>query len=1709
MGAGRSERVQAAPVSGLLSAGDRTERVGTAGGIGSLLGPPPPQGTRMSLPTAAALISMAQVDQVVTSAAFTVEMWIRTTITDDQTLLVSHNILLSDPQVPRFFLAENRLGVQWGPETLTSADTTAVSDGQWHHVAVSFTANAATFLKDGVALDTIALSTQRAVQGGGLQLGRGEGSDGFVGDLHDVRVWTVGRAVDDIAADRFTTPTGTETGLGLATVADRLDNSVRNRVTGQVEDVLGGAVMVWGDLPAAPTCAYRLTGGTQDRVELTAAAAITTDAATLEFWVQIDPSTAEAPQTLLDLTDGDDVAPRITSDGGGRVGFYWGGSYSGTDTTPIADGQWHHLAVVFDRGTVTIVKDGVPTADSYQFAAPLQSGTSLLLGVDTSGAQALTGLMTQVRVWNTVRSLADIQGFRFVALTGAQPGLVALATLAGADPARPATLVPTNAVTGAVGALTGAASVVAAAAPAAPPAGDVWTVPTPGIAPSGPVVTGVGLAWAEHGVDSAGAPTTVVRSADPRTGAVQWTYDVQANTQLEQAVVPAALTVAGGVLFVGVQSAVGDGRPEIHLVDTSTGTRVAPGPLLVPQSTALLTRPVVSGGVVYIGTVGDPDPDGDPTALLVWTSIDGQTVGTYQLDLGGADLLTDPLVVGGTAFIGIDRTGGGAGVIAVDVTSAPQGSGRWDFRLADAPTGPLSVSAGLAFGTPASGTAAGGGWLVIPASDGWIAAVDATTGVATWQKQVSGEAVLCTPAVIGSTVCVGVSDGIVIALDLATGDELWRADTGSAITTDAFIVQDAVLYFANQGDGVSVAPAFLCLDTAGQGADLVTFDVPDADTILFAEGIQNGVAYFYGSQNVYAVNMQNVVHEFTVATTLIVEDYDIPDSGAPTGSDTSYRVTISLTDELGNRRIRQSVQVWSADPVYLVNLPGQLGRPVELGPQQPMWLRTDTSGSLTLAVSAFADGNPGSTPNVACPPLYLWATFMDPGEVVVVYPDHDHLTTLATVQGSSTAADAAPGTAPAVRYLDQATGYDGAPLIASTFSSPEALTAIASTIRNTVGAPAGTTGSGVAARLPGAASASNRYIADPTGMPNVVHFPDATAPTSRAWVPGVDATFTLDLSSGQPVYTPGTFDIARPATDLLGAPLGPAAVGGVLSDIGAFVDNVVDGGEHLLKVAWQATKDGVAAVLHAAENTYELTITTLEDAVSVVVGFLKQVVTDIRAVIQWLSTLFQWDNFVTNHRIIAAAVINRSYDPTQPESPTNEPGMLDRLQSWVSQEAARIGSGQSSLTDGVAAGFTGRTASTLTATGQGMQGQSVQSTRSAAAPAGNGYSYGGTDTSGQGRWLQQKVQENGGTAPPTSASVGRSLGGVAAVDPTVATQAIEAFLQTLNDVVATSFADFPTQLQTQLASLQVTITDPRTLLSTGLADLLAVFEVLAEDGLALVRALVPAIITLLDALVGQIGSWLTEPIDIPFVSALYRSVTGDDLSVLDLLALLAAFPATFMLDLITGSPTPPPETATPTAGLTATASAAEAKGILLGVAAFAAADLALIADIIALTTTPDPDNAQDPSGLINRIDFGLDVCAYGLGFATSFIGSDWTDADSAYWTLAALPLAWGYAGLFYDIPFPETFDAVMATGMLIMSSLYAGFFPSTYRDAPKAPGIVIAGNVLGAASSIIEIFVVLCPGEATDIYVYGSKGILGAVGNILGFTADVLGVVDS
>jgi outer membrane protein assembly factor BamB len=1122
---------------------------------------------------------------------------------------------------------------------------------------------------------------------------------------------------------------------------------------------------------------------------------------------------------------------------------------------------------------------------------------------------------------------------------------------------------------------------------------------------------------------------------------------------------------------------------EIHAVDTATGDPAWPAPAVVADVSNIITRPVVVGGTLYAGVQCE---DGEIPGVIWGDAATGViTLGwTAPADV---DAMTTPVTDGLNIYVGITADDQAAVVaIAVDPDGTMSNPTSWTQDMT------TPITADLTLGNSA---------LFVPNGATMLALDLNNQGAPLWSQPLSGS-VNSQPVQLGGTLYAGCDDGTLYALDAATGTVQWQVDAQSPIST-GLANEDGVLYFATAGDDAT-GPAFWAVDTNSGGNDVLSYPVPGVGAIAFDQGgLANGVAYFYGTpqssgdNKVYAVNMSAAIYEFAVNSKLIVENYDTGGS-APVGSDTSYRVTLTIQDQNGMAQPGQAVKLWTTEAMTVVNQ----ASPVTLTADSPAWMETDASGNLTLALSAYDNGQPGGgtsgSPNLACPPLFAWSNFMAAGEAIVIYPDHESLTQLSNVQGTSGTVSAVQGSGTAAVPLDQATGYDGSPLISSSYQDPASLDAIAATVRNTIGTRTTTpavTGSRLAGRHP-----AQKYVRPGGVLPNVVYASDASAGPARPYVPGAVPVFTADLTSGQPVFSPGTYDSARPAS-LQAARAGE--VGSVWHGIEDFKNNVIHGAEKVAKIAWNAAGEVVSTVIHTAESEYDLAISDLEDAVTAVTGFLKTVVNDLKKAIEWLAALFNFKNILKNHAYIKNSITN----PTDPANP----GILDRLLTWTSGEL----NGGTDFTT-VLGQLSGHSCAAMGNTAQSTAGQTVQSQQSGNNDPNAAYNTGGNNNANQCTWMNQKVNENsaGATVGGDSAA---ALG--ASFEPTAITQAFEEFLTAAGAALERDFKDLPDQLKQALESVVDSFKDPKTLLSTALSSMITAFQDLADDFMEFAQDLASDLLKLIAALLEQVVIWLTEPVSIPFVSALYHCLTGDQLSLLDLTCLLAAVPGTILLDVITGSPTVPATvSATPAAAQQEdlTGAAAEAGRILLGITAFCLGEVSAPMDIVVMdfkdllpgsTLVPDPFMT-----FLSYLDFTLDFTCYALQMVTAYGWSTWQKQDWAFWAVQSAPQAFNFAYLFRDDGTGENQarrDVVSGVILLIISAVYSHFWPSSYKDAPKAPGLVLSANIFGNTSLISEVLMLLLDPWGWAPVEAAAKISLFTVGNILGFTANVLGLVDS
>ena len=105
-------------------------------------------------------------------------------------------------------------------------------------------------------------------------------------------------------------------------------------------------------------------------------------------------------------------------------------------STAINDGNWHHIAVVWDysgsgsSGTGKIYVDGTDDTGSSSYAANNLdvSGHTIKIGSPNyfsgEAPNYFSGQANELRIWNDVRTESEIQAKKNLSLTGSETGLV-------------------------------------------------------------------------------------------------------------------------------------------------------------------------------------------------------------------------------------------------------------------------------------------------------------------------------------------------------------------------------------------------------------------------------------------------------------------------------------------------------------------------------------------------------------------------------------------------------------------------------------------------------------------------------------------------------------------------------------------------------------------------------------------------------------------------------------------------------------------------------------------------------------------------------------------------------------------------------------------------------------------------------------------------------------------------------------------------------------------------------------------------------------------------------------------------------------------------------------------------------------------------------------------------------------------------------------
>ncbi len=291
--------------------------------------------------------------------------------------------------------------------------------------ALSYTA----ILSAGNDIDaggTIVLGQEQDTLGGGFQA-----PEALDGVLDEVRVWDSVRSAGEIDAGRAATLTGTEPGLVLHQNFDDINRPVDDDDSGNgLTANLFGGVGVTQSIQSAVAPGRGLSlDGVNDYIDVQEDASLTLGSFTLEAW--INTSGGSGFDRIITKPSGGDQNYSLTLvDGKAHVRFDGGGGVQAESAFTVNDGQWHHLAGVYDQSAdlLSIYVDGsLAAATDTTGHSPISSGSEgLQIGrFSQTYGQYFDGQIDDVRIWNQARSADDIVNNMNDRLAGDESGLVA------------------------------------------------------------------------------------------------------------------------------------------------------------------------------------------------------------------------------------------------------------------------------------------------------------------------------------------------------------------------------------------------------------------------------------------------------------------------------------------------------------------------------------------------------------------------------------------------------------------------------------------------------------------------------------------------------------------------------------------------------------------------------------------------------------------------------------------------------------------------------------------------------------------------------------------------------------------------------------------------------------------------------------------------------------------------------------------------------------------------------------------------------------------------------------------------------------------------------------------------------------------------------------------------------------------------------------
>ncbi len=727
--------------------------------------------------------------------------------------------------------------------------------------------------------------------------------------------------------------------------------------------------------------------------------------------------------------------------------------------------------------------------------------------------------------------------------------------------------------------------------------------------------------------------------------------------------------------------------------------------------------------------------------------------------------------------------------------------------------------------------------------------------------------------------------GIVVdpASALANGNPaLWFADKTATLSALGNDLTPLHTYKASQRVGPYVSTTPILYYAAGADAD------PSGNPT-------NQIAQVFG---IRVDEWPQTLRDF-ISDSQLMTDYDDSTPGQPLAR---YQTHVTVVDNQKTPQPHAALKIWADQPNTAITIDGQ---PYTVGPGDADFAQVKTGIDGAIAVASNAADYFAS-------PLRLWASFMDPYERIVVYPDQEFHARVTTAHANVNDTD------PDKVNLMTATAYSGKPLFTDDDKQANQPQQIANSIQQ-VSQGIGVNGSSnsaaaafervmrrasplrmtqwrTTAALPpnnyfaygDLAGAAHFFTNIPAARPMAIEQPVGAA----LWI--ADPRDPNPPSNTYPAFVPLSPAEARdaidalpgqswnPEVDLPPSARGSGRAGNIFTDFWNWLKNAVTTITHIVVSVAEDVMVGIAYVVDNVAKVFKAVLKILDDVFPFLGSFFKMLEKAIDDVVEALSVLLDFGEILQTQKWLVGQVntqvsnllanidthITNTVDTFFMQGETAIKGFFDQLRQSLQTSSPNAG-----LKDMQGMGATPHSMFTV-------------------GPAGGS---GASSHATQCAWPLHKLKTGLPSATIASSSTGRTRSRTGDGDPL--TDFFNAFVARLtgDGDLASSF----TQFQSDFTNL-FHATSASAFFSTLLVNVIDAVETLLVGALAIGNAFFDGMIKVVEDLISAVMGVLNAEIQIPVLTGLYQSLTGESLTILNLLLLVGAIPVTILYKVVTG-----------------------------------------------------------------------------------------------------------------------------------------------------------------------------------------------------------------